>query len=190
MTRRFFCVPLSSVSHFKSSPYTLSSLLHSHLDYPQWTISLSYLQEKREVIRQGFPTLPASIYSLSWLFSATPLWWHQKWCFIRSPVLMHLLAYLSHTLWSLLESCSVSHSLSPILPHQLLFTTSHSALRQYQEPQYSWEFPGSPVVRTQHFHCRGPGSIPSQGTKILQAVQCGQRKKKELQASWAPQALS
>ena len=32
------------------------------------------------------------------------------------------------------------------------------------------EFPGSPVVRTRCFHCQGPGSIPGQGTKILQAA--------------------
>ena len=32
-----------------------------------------------------------------------------------------------------------------------------------------WEFPGGPVVRTRRFHCRGPGSIPGWGTKILQA---------------------
>ena len=41
------------------------------------------------------------------------------------------------------------------------------------------EFPGSPVVRTQCFHCQGPGSIPDRGTKILQAVQCGQKRKKK-----------
>ena len=28
-----------------------------------------------------------------------------------------------------------------------------------------WEFPGSPVVRALHFHCRRHGSIPGQGTK-------------------------
>ena len=33
-----------------------------------------------------------------------------------------------------------------------------------------WEFSGCPVVRTQRFHCWGPGSIPGRGTKILQAV--------------------
>ena len=32
------------------------------------------------------------------------------------------------------------------------------------------EFPGSPMVRTQGFHCHGPGSIPGQGTKIPQAM--------------------
>ena len=26
------------------------------------------------------------------------------------------------------------------------------------------------------FHCHGPGSIPGQGTKILQAAQCSQKK--------------
>ena len=41
------------------------------------------------------------------------------------------------------------------------------------------EFPGGPVVRTQHFHCRGPGSIPSRETKILQAAWRGQKKKKK-----------
>ena len=38
---------------------------------------------------------------------------------------------------------------------------------------YTGEFPGSPVVRTQHLHYGGPGSIPGQRTKIPQAVQCG-----------------
>ena len=35
-----------------------------------------------------------------------------------------------------------------------------------------WEFPGGLVVRIQHFHCYGPGSIPGQGTEIPQAMQC------------------
>ena len=33
-----------------------------------------------------------------------------------------------------------------------------------------WDFPDSPVVRTQHFHFRALSSIPGQGTKILQAM--------------------
>lgn len=37
-----------------------------------------------------------------------------------------------------------------------------------------WEFLGSPRVRTQHFHCCEPGSIPGQGIKIPQDVQCCQ----------------
>ena len=32
------------------------------------------------------------------------------------------------------------------------------------------EFPGNPVVKTWHFCYYGPGSIPSQGIKILQAM--------------------
>ena len=31
-------------------------------------------------------------------------------------------------------------------------------------------FPGSPVVETLSYHCRGVGSIPGQGTKIPQAM--------------------
>ena len=40
------------------------------------------------------------------------------------------------------------------------------------------EFPGSPVVRVQHFHFRGPESIPDQGTKIPQPMQYNQKKRK------------
>ena len=32
------------------------------------------------------------------------------------------------------------------------------------------KFPGFSVVKICLFHCRGPGSIPSQGTKILKAM--------------------
>ena len=40
------------------------------------------------------------------------------------------------------------------------------------------DFPGSPVVKTPCFDCRGMGSIPGQGTKILRAARHGQKKKK------------
>ena len=40
------------------------------------------------------------------------------------------------------------------------------------------EFPGSPVVRAQHFHYQGPDSIPDQGTKIPQSMWCNQKKRK------------
>ena len=39
-----------------------------------------------------------------------------------------------------------------------------------------WEFPGSPVVRLCTSSAGGMGSIPGQGTKIPQPVQCGQKK--------------
>ena len=33
-----------------------------------------------------------------------------------------------------------------------------------------WErLPGGPVVKTAHFNCRGMGSIPGEGTKLLYA---------------------
>ena len=47
-----------------------------------------------------------------------------------------------------------------------------------------WEFPGDPVVRIWHFHCRGPGSIPSQGTKIPKAAQNIQKKDKNPIKKW------
>ena len=46
-----------------------------------------------------------------------------------------------------------------------------------------WEFPGSPVVRTLCLHlAEAVCSIPGWGTKILQTVWLGQKKKKE---NWA-----
>ena len=41
------------------------------------------------------------------------------------------------------------------------------------------EFPSSPVVRTQLFHCHGPDSIPGQGAKILQAEWRSQKRKRK-----------
>lgn len=35
------------------------------------------------------------------------------------------------------------------------------------------------VVRMQHFHCQGPGQIPAQRTKILQASGRGQKEEKK-----------
>ena len=40
----------------------------------------------------------------------------------------------------------------------------------------AWEFSGGPVVRTQRFHCQGPGSIPGRVTKTPQATWLGQNK--------------
>ena len=47
------------------------------------------------------------------------------------------------------------------------------AFKQYLEGQ--GEFPGGPVVKTQHFHCRGMGSVPGWGTKIPYAESHGQK---------------
>ena len=41
----------------------------------------------------------------------------------------------------------------------------------------SWDFPGSPVVKTLCFQCRGLSSIPSQGTRIPCAEQPRKKKK-------------
>ena len=40
-----------------------------------------------------------------------------------------------------------------------------------------WKFPGGQVVRTWSCHCYGLGSIPDQGTEILQAMKYGQRER-------------
>ena len=43
------------------------------------------------------------------------------------------------------------------------------------------EFPGGLAVSIWGFHCCGPGSIPSQGTEIPQAMQRSQKKNTYLQ---------
>ena len=40
------------------------------------------------------------------------------------------------------------------------------------------EFSGRPVVRTWSFHCDDLGSVPAQGTKILQAAWFSQKQNK------------
>ena len=42
-----------------------------------------------------------------------------------------------------------------------------------------WEFPGGAVIRTQRFHCCGPGSVSGHGTKVLKAAWWGKKKKKK-----------
>ena len=57
----------------------------------------------------------------------------------------------------------------------------------------SRESPGGPAARTPPLTAKGMGSIPSQGTKILQAIRCRQKKEEEeeeeekkptLQSNW------
>lgn len=37
---------------------------------------------------------------------------------------------------------------------------------------------GSPVVRTQRFHCRGPGSVPGREAKTLKVAHSDQKRNK------------
>ena len=50
-----------------------------------------------------------------------------------------------------------------------------SAVVTYLTP--SRGLPGSPVVWTPRFHCRGLGSIPGQGITIRRAARCSRKKK-------------
>ena len=45
------------------------------------------------------------------------------------------------------------------------------------------KLPGSLGVRTWHVHFQGPGSVPGQGNKILQAAWHSQKKKKKKKKS-------
>ena len=50
-------------------------------------------------------------------------------------------------------------------------------LQIFFNKRLKWEFLGSPVIRTQSFHCQDPSSISGWGTKIPQAAQFSQKKK-------------
>ena len=52
-------------------------------------------------------------------------------------------------------------------------------IQQERQKGHRKDFPGSPVVKTPHLHCRGHSSIPGQGTKIPRAAWHGQKKKKK-----------
>ena len=62
--------------------------------------------------------------------------------------------------------------------------------KQQKKPQlrtfYLGEFPGSPVVRTPHSHCRGPGFDPWLGNRdpASHTVQPKKKKKKILSNNW------
>ena len=51
--------------------------------------------------------------------------------------------------------------------------------RQLLKKKNSWDFPGSPVVKTLLFHCRGVGLSPGQGIKILHALMSRPKTKKK-----------
>ena len=58
---------------------------------------------------------------------------------------------------------------------------STKPLNQYSSKMYQGqELPGSPFVRTLHFHCWGLGSIPGWETKIPQATWCGQKRENQV----------
>ena len=49
----------------------------------------------------------------------------------------------------------------------------------------SRDLPGSPLVRTPCFHCRGPGSIPGRGITIRCAARCSREKKINLKKKYS-----
>lgn len=143
--------------------------LELHPPFLSWLFSANNLSsspahKRRERLnaRDSLPFLsPSKNYSLSWLFSHPHLWWHQNWCPSCSPLLMQIPAYLSHTLWSLLASCSIDHSLYPTLPHLLLFTTSHSTLKCYGRPSGLSGTPCSLIPLCLWTHSSVPWKPPS-----------------------------
>ena len=54
--------------------------------------------------------------------------------------------------------------------------TQPSQKERKRKNRKTTEFPGSPVVRTLHFHCRGTGWIPGWGTEILHVAWPGKKR--------------
>ena len=79
-------------------------------------------------------------------------------------------------LWCCSKQCQTDSVIKYFLPLDLV-----SSLGGLYQKADSWEFPGSPMIRTWNFHCWDPGSISGQGTKIPQVTQCSQKKKKRIQ---------
>ena len=71
---------------------------------------------------------------------------------------------IQHLLWVI----SLNAKEARIIPHRL----NNTALIINCQ-----EFPGGPVVKTEHFHCHSLGSIPGRGTNVPKAVQCAQKRK-------------
>jgi len=138
VTKKFFYIfllVLALISNSLHVSWALSPFLSWLFSANNLSTSPTNRRKERLNARDSLPFLsPSKNYSLSRLFSHPHLWWHQKWCPICSPLLTHIPAYLSRTLWSLLASCSIDHSLYPTLPHLLLFTTSHFTLKWYGRP--------------------------------------------------------
>ena len=81
-------------------------------------------------------------------------------------------------------SLGLLHSLfkgSLSLQDQLSFKLS-STLLQGSSKQSSGDFPGGPVVKTLHFHCRSAGLIPDQGMGIPHTVRHDQINKTTCQS--------
>ena len=56
-------------------------------------------------------------------------------------------------------------------PELLLQLSQEQTVNRTASEEKPQEFPGGPVVRIWCFLCHGLGSIPDQGTKILQAAE-------------------
>ena len=51
---------------------------------------------------------------------------------------------------------------------------------EFSDYKYVWEFPGIQWLGLCALTARDPGSIPGEGIKIPQALQCSQKKKKKM----------
>ena len=82
-----------------------------------------------------------------------------------SILYMYIFLILFH--YRLLQDIEYSSLCSTVNSLLLIYFTNSNV---YLLIPYCWEFPGGPVVRTWHFHCRGPGFDPGWGTKIPQTT--------------------
>ena len=76
------------------------------------------------------------------------------------------------TIWMDLEVIILSEVSQRQISYDITYMWNLKKKKRYRE------FPGGLVVKTQHFHCHGLGSIPGWGPEIFQALWHGKKKKK------------
>lgn len=140
LTHQFFCIlllGLSLISNLLHAPWA-PSLISILIILSKWSIYISHIQEKREVIFQEFPILSAFISTLR-LDSFRILPSNDTKVVFRllsrtnpSSCLPLPLSLVSPGI-PFHQSFPLSYSSSP-----LLFTTSYSIVKWYEERQDSW----------------------------------------------------
>lgn len=79
--------------------------------------------------------------------------------------------------WNKNNSVSPTGQAAPLRHKHLLWAVGYTfTVRTLTCHLRMRAFPGDPVVTIWYFHCRGPFSVPGQGTKVPQATQHSQIK--------------
>ena len=113
-----------------------------------------------------------------------PCWFAPRAHWVHASVLAECAQSLSHvwlfvTPWPIALQALLLFCLQLPFSSSTLFPLCLSLRKSSVFQKRPWEFPGSPVARTLCMRAKGLRSIPGWGTKIPEAMQCGQKMNKE-----------